>query len=118
MVKIEEIAEAALHGESLLVRSMTQDFLRHNPRFVDISRPVTTNESVLALSAAFLELFAARSNQPAPSWTAKIGPVAQPIFLLKAAKQMKRLRELCEAESPEPLRQRRLYATPDYLEFA
>lgn len=117
MVTIEEIAKAALQGESLLVRSLTQDFLRYQPQFASIAQPVTDDEQVLALSAAFIELFAKRSNQLAPAWTAKIGPVAQPIFLLKAAQRMKRLRELCEAESPEPLRRRHLYATPDYLEF-
>ena len=117
MVRIEEIAKAALQGESLLVRSLTQDFLRYQPQFASIAQPVTDDEQVLALSAAFLELFAKRSHQLAPAWTAKIGPVAQPIFLLKAAQRMKRLRDLCEVESPEPLRQRRLYAPPDYLEF-
>ena len=29
-----------------------------------------------------------------------------------------RLRALCEAESPEPLRKRFLYAPPNFLEFA
>jgi hypothetical protein len=73
---------------------------------------------LLAVSASLLELFAARLGHLAPAWTKTIGPLPKPIFLLKAATTMKRLRELCEAESPEPLRKRGFYAPPNYLEFA
>ena len=69
------------------------------------------------MTAALLELFASRMKQEAPSWTAEVGPLSEPIFLLKAAETMKRLRQLCEAEAPEPLRKRGLYAPPNYLEF-
>jgi hypothetical protein len=34
------------------------------------------------------------------------------------AETMKRLRTLCETQAPEPMRKRRLYAPPIFLEFA
>lgn len=118
MVRIEHIAEAALKKDSLLVRSLVQDFFRENPRLTNIPKPETNDVRLLAACASFLELFASRLGQDAPIWTKSIGPLPESIFLLKAAAKMKRLRSLCEAESPEPLRKRGFYAPPNYLEFA
>ncbi|MCE7982747.1 MAG: hypothetical protein DYG89_16305 [Caldilinea sp. CFX5] len=118
MVKIEEIATAALAGESLLVRALVQDFLRQHPKLTEVPRPQATDERIIALAAGLLELFATRSQQTPPLWTAQIGAIREPIFLTKAAYQMRRLRELCLTESPEPLRKRQFYVTPDYLEYA
>jgi hypothetical protein len=118
MIRIEEIAAEALAHHSLQVRSLLQEFLREGVVLADIPQPQTQNEEILALSAALLELFGVRSNQRAPAWTAHIGAVQQPIFLVEAASRMPRLRTLCEQEAPEPLRKRRIYAPPNYLELA
>ena len=118
MVTIEQLANAALNGESLLLRSMTQDLLREQPRLSTYPKPQTQDERLLAATAALLELLASRLQQAPPSWTAEIGALSQPVYLLKAATQMKRLRALCEDEAPEPLRKRGLYAPPNFLEFA
>ena len=118
MVQIEQIAQAALQRESLLLRSLVQEFLRHQPILAEISLPKTETQEVIAMSAALLELLALRTDQQPPTWTANIGPVAEPIYLLKAAAQMRRLKQLCFHESPEPLRKRKFYAPPDYLAFA
>jgi len=117
MVRIEQLAEAILKKEGITVRSLVQDFFRENPRLADIPRPSVDDTQILAASASLLELFASRLGQEAPIWTRTIGPLPEPIFLLKAAATMKRLRELCEQESPEPLRKRGFYAPPNYLEF-
>ena len=117
MVQIEQIAESALSGDSLQTRSLVQDFLRQRPDLSAITPPKTNDEYILAISAALLELFAMRTNQDAPSWTSRVGPLPEPIYLLKAAHNMKRLRVLCEQESPEPLRKRSFYAPPDYLTY-
>ena len=114
MVQIEQLARAALEHESLQLRSLVQDFLRSQPNLVDVRPPQTEDEVVLAMSAALLELLALRTNP----WTASVGPAKEPFYLLKSAAQMKRLRQLCRQESPEPLRKRRFYAPPDYLAFA
>ncbi len=118
MVKIEQMAEAALKGDGLTVRSLVQDFYRESPRLVDIPKPAVDDERLLAASASLLELLANRLGQDAPAWTKTIGSLPEPMFLLKSASSMKRLRELCDKESPEPLRKRGFYAPPNYLEFA
>jgi hypothetical protein len=118
MVKIEQLADAALKGDSLLLRSLAQDLLREKPRLKDYPRPQTDDPRVLAAAASLVELFALRLHQPPPPWTKDVGALPEPIFLVKAAATMKRLRVLCETQAPEPLRKRGFYAPPNFLEFA
>lgn len=117
-VKIDQLAEAALQHDGLRVRSLSQDLLRERDSFKDIPRPATDDPRLLALAASLVELLAARRNQEPPAWTKKVGPMPEPFFLLESAAHMKRLRELCETQAPEYLRKRRLYAPPNYLDFA
>ena len=118
MVKIEALAEAALQHQSLRLRSLAQELLQTDLPLTSISRPQTEDPRLLALAAGLLELLALHTNQAAPTWTDEIGGSPEPFFLLQAALRMKRLRDLCERESPEPLRKRNLYAQPDFLSFA
>ncbi len=118
MATIEELAEAALNGESLRLRSLTQDLLHANPNMSELPKPQTTDSFLLAAAASLVELFAARLHQPPPTWSQEIGALPEPIYLVKAASSMRRLRELCETQSPEPLRKRGFYAPPNFLEFA
>ncbi len=117
MVTIEQLAEAALIGESLQLRSLTQDLLRENPSLSQYPKPQTNDLHILAAAASLLELLALRLRQAPPQWTKDVGALPEPIYLLKAAASMKRLRELCETEAPEPLRKRGFYAPPNFLEF-
>ena len=73
---------------------------------------------MLAVAAALVELFAERAGQAAPDWTREVLPAPEPLFLLREAGTMKRLRKLCEEQSPLPLRRRRIYVPPDFLTFA
>jgi predicted secreted protein len=118
MVKIEQLAQAALNRESLQLRSLAQDLLRENPRLSDTPRPGTDDPRLLAVAASLIELFALRLHQRPPAWAQEIGPLPEPVFLLEAAETLKRLRVLCETQAPEPLRKRGLYAPPTFLEFA
>ena len=118
MVQIEQLARAALNRDSLELRSLVQDFLRSQPKLAEVPPLQSEDESLLAMSAALLELLALPTNQAPPPWTASVGPVKEPFYLLKSAAQMKRLRQLCQQESPEPLRKRSFFAPPDYLAFA
>ena len=117
MVQIEQLAAAVLAGNSLAARNLTQELFRQDPSWSDIPKPQVADEKLLVISAALLELFAGRLGQTAPAWTADVGPLGEPIYLLKAAQTMKRLRQLCQQESPEPLRKRGLYAPSNYLVF-
>ncbi len=118
MATIEQIAAAVLRDDNLETRSLVQDFLRSQPVLADVPPPDTDDYTLLVVAAALLELFSLRTEQPAPEWTRRVGPVEQPLYLLKSAAHMRRLRELCRDAAPEPLRRRRLYAPPDYLTFA
>ena len=116
--KIEELAEAAFHRNGLQVRILVQELLRENVALKEISPPDTNDRRLLAIAASLIELLAARQNQAPPPWTKEIGPMPEPFFLLESASHLKRLRALCENESPQPMRKRYLYAPPNYLEFA
>ncbi len=118
MEMIERLASAALLRDHLLVRSLMQDLTRAKTDFGKIARPSTSDAKLLVMSAALVELLAIRNKQNPPSWTGEIGAFGEPFFLLESAATMKRLRALCEKESPEPMRKRQLYAPPHFLEFA
>jgi hypothetical protein len=118
MVSLEDLAAAALRRDNLTLRSLVQDFLREHPHLQGVSRPQTEDQAILGIAAGLIELLAQRNEQAAPDWSRTIGAMPEPFILLEAALRMKRLRALCEAESPEPLRKRGLYAPPDFLTFA
>ena len=70
------------------------------------------------IAAGVAELLAARSGQAAPEWTSAVTGASGEVCLVKAAKTMPRLRELCVREGPEPLRRRGLLAPPEFLDVA
>lgn len=118
MIKIEQLAKAAINRDALLLRSLTQDLLSQCPTLANVPRPVAVDFQTLAAAASLVELFAERLHQQAPDWTREIGPLPEPMYLLQAATTMKNLRELCEQQSPDPLSKRRFYAPPNFLESA
>ena len=119
MVRPEHLAEAALSGDALRLRSLVQDWLAENPSAVDAAPPPpSADPTVRAVAAALVELLAQRRRQPPPAWTAAIGAAPRPVHLVKSAATMPRLRKLCETESPPPLRSRNLFAPPAFLDFA
>lgn len=66
MAPIEQLAEAALNGESLLLRSLTQDLLRENPNLGECPKPQTNDSRLLAAAASLVELLALRLGQTPP----------------------------------------------------
>ena len=118
MDQIEQLAQAALARDHLKLRSLVQDLTRSNLDFNTLPRPSTTDQRLLAVTASLVELLATRQKQNPPAWTKEIGPLKEPFFMLESAASMKRLRMLCETQSPEPMRKRLLYAPPHFLEFA
>jgi hypothetical protein len=118
MVTIDMLADAALRREALDVRALAHELLRQHPRLCDVPAPTTRDRRKKAIAAALIELLAQRRDELPPSWTGEIGESPEPIYLLASADRMPRLRALCEADSPEPLRRRRLFAPSDYLTFA
>lgn len=115
---LAQLAQAALERDHLKLRSLVQDLARAKVDYSNLPRPSTTDTRLLVISAALTELLAQRNNQNPPAWTKEIGALKEPFFLLESAMTMKRLRILCETQSPEPMRKRLLYAPPHFLEFA
>lgn len=113
----DEIAHAAVRGDAIVTRSLCQDFLAKRSRLDDIA-PSRSNDPVIrAVFAALVELFALRRSLPAPAWCREVGPLDAPLFLVHASAAMPRLRAMCEAESPEPLKRRNIFAPANYLSF-
>ncbi|MGA2496446.1 MAG: hypothetical protein ABSH20_01820 [Tepidisphaeraceae bacterium] len=118
MASLEEIARTALDGDPLALRSLIQDWLGTGISLAQVPCPATHDPAVLAVSAALAELFAQRTGQTAPAWTSIIPALPEARFLLRSAATMKRLRRMCQEESPWPLKRRNLFAPADYLLFA
>lgn len=118
MELIEQIAQAALERDHLKLRSLVQDLTRAKVDISHLPRPTTTDARLLTVIASLVELLAVRQKRNPPAWTKEIGPLNEPFFLLESAASMKRLRILCETQSPEPMRKRLLYAPPHFLDFA
>src|SRR5438876_8036561 len=118
MVRIEQLAEAALNQDAFLLRSLTQDLLCERPNLKEFSRPKEVDFRTLAAAASLIELLAERLHQEPPAWTREVRALPEPIHLVRAAASMKHLRALCEQEAPEPLRKRGFYAPPNFLESA
>ena len=118
MISATDLASAALNRDALQLRSLVQDLVRSSQRLADLPMPNTQNSQLLAVAAGIVELLAVRTGQPAPNWTASIGAAAEPYFLVAAAERLPSLRQLCQDESPEPLKRRRLFAPPNFLTWA
>jgi hypothetical protein len=116
MTPLEQIARSALSGDALETRSLVQDWLASQPAFATVPKPEEVDSTVMAVSAALVELLSMRFGQTPPAWAEDIGPAPTAIHLLRSAMTMRRLREMCEAEAPLPLRRRKIYAPANYLE--
>lgn len=116
-VTIDEVAASALACEGIVTRHLTQTFLRQTARLADVPVPETHDSDVRAVAAALMELFAARRQETPPFWAKRLQRVGDPIFLFPC-KVGSFTYQLCLAESPPPLRKRRLYAPDNYLTFA
>jgi hypothetical protein len=101
-----------------MLRSLVQDLFRAKVDLSRVPRPTTQDTRLLAITASLVELLALRQKQMPPAWTKEIGPLKEPFYMLESVESMKRLRALCESQSPEPMRKRKLYAPPHFLEFA
>jgi hypothetical protein len=116
-MRIEDIARTAIAYDALAVRDLIQDLLRDRPDWASIPRPVEVDENTLVVAAALLELLALRNGAEPAAWTRETGPAREPIHLVRAATTMPRTRAHVEAESPEPLRKRNVFAPAEYATF-
>ena len=115
---VSEIIKATVCQDHLWLSGAVQEFIRMQPRLVDVQQPEVECQFDLVIAAGIMELLAMRINQEPPAWTAQVGGLSEPYFLVSAAERMPNTRIMCEQESPEPLRKRNLFAPPQFLTWA
>lgn len=117
-MRLEDLVRALMRRDTLVARQWVADAMRVGLVYGDLETPRNLNATELSVAAGIVELLAARSDQRPPDWTAGIPASPEPVFLVKAAETMPRLRKACEDEAPEPLRRRGLLAPRDFLTLA
>lgn len=115
---LNEMAGFLLTYDELLLRAYVQAWLREEPRFAAMPQPATDDPRILTVAAALVELLAQRANQEPPAWTATVGALPEPFFVMRRAERPGFTRDLCLNESPEPFKRRNIFAPPNFLEMA
>ncbi len=115
---LHELVDALLTHDMLTARQMVADAQREGLVWASVPEPGGLDASARAVAAGVVEMLAARAHQSPPSWTGSVDRSPTPVFLVRAALTMPRLRRLCEEEGPEPLRCRAVMAPPDFLTVA
>lgn len=115
---LRDLVQALVQRDALRARQWVADAQRASLLWSEIPRPVGWSALELSVAAGVIELMAARVQQAPPPWTATIGEAPSPVYLVRAAETMHRLRHSCETEGPEALRWRRIYAPPEFLTIA
>ena len=115
---LPELVRALLSFDALAARQWVTDSLREGLVWASVPEPTDLDPIGLGVAAGVAELLSERAGQVPPSWVSTVEPGSTPVFLVKAARTMPRLRKLCEQEGPEPLRRRMIWATPEFLKVA
>ena len=117
-MELEDLVRALLGYDALSARAWVAEAVRHGMRWTDLRAPEGLDATALAVAAGVAEMLAARAGQVPPPWTSLVAAAPAPVYLVRAAAVMPRLRQSCEEEGPEPLRRRRVYAPPEFLTAA
>ena len=117
-MELHDFVRALLRRDALAARQWVADAAREAISWPDVPRPVDWTPLELAVAAGVVELLASRADQQAPSWTSAIDATTIPVYLVRAAETMPRLRRSCETEGPESLRKRQIDAPPGFLTIA
>jgi len=115
---LHDLVQALLRRDALAARQWVADAARQSFAWTAVRRPVGWGALELSVAAGVVELCASRAKQRPPSWTATVREAPAPVYLVRAAETMPRLRRLCETEGPEPLRWRHIFAPPEFLTIA
>lgn len=117
-MELRELVDALLRFDALFARQWIADATRDGIKWTSIPPPAGLDAVGMAVAAGVIELLAERAHESPPSWTTTVGPAPRPIFLVRAAETMPRLRQQCETEAPLPLKRRRLLAPAEFLKVA
>ena len=114
-MNLSDLVRALLAFDTLAARQWVTDSLRAGVVWASIPAPTDLDGVGLGVAAGIAELLAERAGQAAPAWASSVDAARSPVCLVKAARTMPRLRQLCELEGPEPLRRRGILAPPEFL---
>lgn len=117
-MNLSDLVRALLSFETLVARQWVTDSLRAGVVWASIPVPTDLDDVSLGVAAGIAELLAERAGQAPPAWASSVEVAGSPVWLVKAARTMPRLRRLCELEGPEPLRRRGILAPPEFLTVA
>jgi hypothetical protein len=117
-MELRDLVHALLSFDALAARQWVADSLRRGLVWASIPEPADLDPVGLGVAAGVAELLAARAGQSPPLWARAVQATPTPVYLVKAARTMPRLRQLCEQEGPEPLRRRGILAPPEFLTVA
>jgi hypothetical protein len=118
MVKILDMARALINGSALELRQLSMDALESPHELALVPMPTNVAATELAAAAGIVELLCDRAGVTTPSWVHSAPTLEVPMFVVKSAARMPRLRTLCETEGPVALRKRGFLAPPEFLTFA
>jgi hypothetical protein len=117
-MELRDLVLALLAHDTLAARQWVSDAGGVGLSWTSVPRPLGLDAVAMTVAAGVAEMLAARAGQAPPVWTKEVAAASEPVFLVRSAEHMPRLRRLCEEEGPEPLRRRRLLAPPDFLTAA
>lgn len=117
-MEVRDLVRALLAFRALDAREWVAEAGRRRLRWSYVAAPTDLSEDELALAAGLVELLAERAKQQPPPWTRGVGASRTPVYLVRAAESMPRLRASCEREGPEQLRSRGFFAPPEFLTTA
>jgi hypothetical protein len=114
---LPELVSALVGLDARAARAMVAEALASGLDWSAVEAPKTLRGAELSVAAGIVELLSARAHVSAPEWTKSVGPSPEPVWLIAVAHRP-RLRARLLTESPEPLRNRQVYAPEDFLSAA
>lgn len=115
---VRELVRAIVQYDALRARQWVADAATSGLDWSGVPFPEGLSPIELTVAAGVVELLASRNGSTPPAWTAAVEASPTPVYLVRAAATMPRLRKSCEEDGPEPLRRRRVFAPTEFLTFA
>jgi hypothetical protein len=117
-MELRDLVAALLAHDALTARQWVADATRSGLMWEQVAAPTGLDPTGMAVAAGIAELLAERAGQRPPPWTSAVPAAPEPIFLVRAARSMPRLRRACEEQGPLSLRRRGVLAPEDFLTAA
>ncbi len=117
-MNVRDLAIAALSGDDLAVRQWVKDARRAGSDLLALEEPSELQGNAKIVACGLVELLAQRWGTAAPAWARNGGKADHPVYLVRRASTSRVVKLECDRNSPAPLRERNVFALPDYLRSA